>query len=309
MIGAELDFLGEAAGADGWSLPQFLNYMLLGRLRPSRRAAVVGAMRDDGIYIMEWVAHYLALDFDHIFIYTNDNVDGSETLLRTLADHRIITLIEVETAGTVPPEGKAFEHSIHLLQELRDFEWVLFVDSDEYLAPAARFNQSIATLLTALSQRFRQRLPSAICYHWLWYVSGMIYERRPGILLERFSHAGPHWLMKSLVHLDDVVSMRQQHFPEIKPGGFLVDSSFKPLNAGTLWERHKPQYDGGRINHYWARSFEEFSVKKARAAPRCGLSTTTTIAISAYSSNGMPPRRHRTVIRRTLHSSLRSRLR
>jgi hypothetical protein len=263
FITAELDFLCDWEGVDGWSIPQCLNYLLLGRIRPRRRSVVVGTMRDDGIYILEWVSHYLALGFDHIIIYTNDNSDGSEELLRLLAAHNIITLIESETSGTVPPDAKAFGHALHLLHDLRDFEWALFVDSDEYFVPGPQYRNSVSDVLAAVQQRFPEKLPSGICYDWLWFISGMAYARTPQLLLERFQHARPYKLAKCLARIQDVLSMRRNHFAEVKAGGMLIDSVLDPIDLSSIWSRI-PQYAGGRINHYWARSFEEFAVKKAR---------------------------------------------
>jgi hypothetical protein len=59
--------------------------------------------------------------------------------------------------------------------------------------------------------------------------------------------------------------MRFDHYPEVKPGCFVVDSVFDPIDLGEI-ETRPPHYGGGRINHYWTRSFEEFSIKKARGA-------------------------------------------
>jgi Glycosyl transferase family 2 len=269
IIGRDLDFIAEdyGGGAECWSIPKCLNYLLMNRLCPTRRAAVVTAMRDDGIYILEFIAYYLALGFEHIFIYTNDNADGSEVLLRLLADHNVITLIESETEGTVLPTMKAYEHAIHLLHDLREFAWVLFVDSDEYFYAPPRFHHSVINLLAALQERYQDRLPSAICFHWLWFVSGSVYARRPGLLIERFQHALPHTHTKALVRLHDLLSMRHIHYPELRASGFFVDSAFDPLppNLQEVWAMRGPQYSGGRINHYWTRSFEEFAIKVARA--------------------------------------------
>jgi hypothetical protein len=265
FIGPELDFLCEKEGVGRWSIPQCLNYLLRGRIRPRRRSVVLCAMRDDGIYILEWVAHYLALGFDHIVIYTNDNSDGSEELLRLLAAHGIITLIENQMSGTVPPEDKAFGHAVHLLHELRDFEWAMFVDSDEYFVPGPQYNNSVSDLLAAVQQRFPEKLPSGICYHWLWFISGMAYSRTPELLLERFQHARPHRLTKCIARVPDLLSMRWNHAPWVKAGGLITDSVFDPIDLdGERWRI--PQYGGGRINHYWPRSFEEFAIKKARGA-------------------------------------------
>jgi hypothetical protein len=264
MIPADLDFLGDRQEMEDWTAARALNHLVLNRIRPSRRTAVVGSMRDDGIYTLEWIAHYQALGFEGIFIYTNDNADGSEHLLRRLAEHRIITLVESETKGTVRPEVKAFEHAVHLLHDLRDYEWVLFVDSDEFFQPGTAYNHSIANVVDEVAARFAGQPPSAIVYEWLWFNSGMVFERRPGLLMERFQYASPHWLTKPLVRLRDVVSMRKQHIPELRQGAFIVNSAFDRLDADRVWERRPPQYSGGWINHYWPKSFEEFSLKKAR---------------------------------------------
>jgi hypothetical protein len=262
----DLDFIADLGGATAWSLAQSLNHLVMTALEPTRRAAVVGTMRDDGIYILEWVAHYQAIGFEHLFVYTNDNADGSLDLLSLLARHGVLTLLESEITGAVPPEAKAFGHAVHLLPELRDFAWAAFVDSDEFLVPAPRFDYSILHALEALGRADPDGRIGAILYDWLWFVSDMVFERQPGLLLERFQHARPHWLAKCLVRMRDVLSMRHQHYPELSPGMTVVDSAFEPVDLATIWERREAQYAGGRINHYWPRSFQEFAIKKARGA-------------------------------------------
>jgi hypothetical protein len=221
-------------------------------------------MRDDGIHALEWIAHYRALGFEGILIYTNDNADESEHLLRCLADHGVIGLVESETGGAVRPEVKAFEHACHLMHGLRDYAWVLFVDSDEFLNLAPAYGHQIGAVLEAIESLPAAARPSAILYEWLWFNSGMIYKRQPGLLADRFQHASPHWLTKTLVRLRDLVSMRMQHIPALRDGCWMADSLFQPLDADRAQRPRPAQYGGGWINHYWAKSFEEFSLKKAR---------------------------------------------
>lgn len=266
FLSERFDFIADMGGVEEWSIAQALHWLALDRIVPTRRCAVVGTMRNDGIYIMEWVAHYLALGFEHLFVYTNDNTDGSEELLARLAKHGVVTLIETEITGEVPPEAKAFGHALHLLPELRDFEWALFVDSDEYLVLADEYDNSMSNAFAALARRYPAGNVAGICYDWLWFVSGMAFWREPGLLCERFQHARPHWLAKCLIRPRLVQSMRRQHHPEPAPGCPVVDSAFDRIDLKQIWERKTAQYAGGRINHYWPRSFQEFAVKKARGA-------------------------------------------
>ena len=263
---ASLDFIADLGGFEGWSAELLLTRLALDTLKPRRRAAVVGTMRDDGIYILEWIAHHRALGFEHFFIYTNDNADLSDRLLGCLARSGIATVVDNEISGQVPPEAKAFGHALNLVPALRDYEWALFIDSDEFLVPAPRFEYSVDAVLSVLEGAFPSRDAAAVCYDWLWFVSDFVYERRPGLLCERFQHARSHKLTKCIARPRDVLSMRRQHFPEVAPGLRIVDSLFQPLREEEIFERTSAEYGGGRINHYWPKSFQEFSVKKARGA-------------------------------------------
>ncbi len=48
--------------------------------------AVAACMRNEGIFILEWLAHYTALGFDEIIVVTNDCVDHSDLLLKRLEE-------------------------------------------------------------------------------------------------------------------------------------------------------------------------------------------------------------------------------
>ncbi len=90
-------------------------------------------MRNEGIYLVEWIAHCRAIGFERIFLYTNDNTDGSSGLLQLLHRQGVIRLIENRFVPGLHPQIKAFEHSLHFLHELRDYEWVAYLDADEFL--------------------------------------------------------------------------------------------------------------------------------------------------------------------------------
>ena len=41
---------------------------------------IVACMRDEALFVVEWVAHHLAVGFDRIIVYTNDCSDGTDRL-------------------------------------------------------------------------------------------------------------------------------------------------------------------------------------------------------------------------------------
>ncbi len=131
-------------------------------------------------------------------------------------------------------------------------------------------------MIDTIAARFLGRLPSAVLYHWRWFISNYAYARGEGLLLERFQHAHNHPLFKSIVRLADVFSMRAVHFPEVVGGGYFVDSALDVVPASLLphkagvWKHSGSGYRGGQINHYWCKSFEEFLVKKRRGDQLAG---------------------------------------
>ena len=259
-----VDALADDQGPAGWSAAQWLNMLLLAKIQPRQRCAVVVSMRDDGLSVLEWVAHYRALGCTGIFIYSNDNVDGSDVLLDCLAFHGVITHIQNDCGPGYSPQRKAFAHALHLLPELRDYEWVFFADSDEFFVPGPGYGPGLTDLIDAFEAQSPPGEPAALCFQWRWYVSAGAYARTPGLLLERFRHATDHGLSKSLVRLSDVVSMRRLHFPDLRAGATLLRGDGVKLREASLWEARAPDYGAGQINHYWTKSFEEFSIKKAR---------------------------------------------
>ncbi len=61
----------------------------------SARGALTSA-RNEGSYLLDWIAYHRSIGFDHIFIYTNDNTDGSDDLLDRLAYTGAVTWLRNE---------------------------------------------------------------------------------------------------------------------------------------------------------------------------------------------------------------------
>ena len=260
------DALHDYRPVSAWSAAQALNAVVLRRARPSRRTAVVVCMRDDGLSILEWVAHYRAIGVDSIFIYSNDNSDGSAELLMELAHHEVITYIEnrCDLHHGIHPQRKAFAHALHLLPELWDHEWVFFLDSDELFIPGDEREHSIRQVVQKVEDHFPTESPSAVCFHWRWCLSGETYAYRNELLLTRFQHSQPHQSPKSLVRIRNAYSMSELHFPSVLNDGFFIRADLSRLEVEDRYTVRDAVYDLGAVNHYWHKSFEEYANKKWR---------------------------------------------
>lgn len=98
-------------------------------------ALLVGIMKNEGPYILEWVAHHLAVGFENILIFSNDCDDQTDRILDRLDEMRLVK-------HCPNPKG-IFRHlGVWQVAALRyatifnmytDAQWVLTVDVDEFL--------------------------------------------------------------------------------------------------------------------------------------------------------------------------------
>lgn len=98
-------------------------------------AILIGIMKNEGPYVLEWIAHNLALGFDKILIFSADCDDLTDRMLDRLEDLRLIK--------HCPNPKRIFKqlgvwHVAALryattFNQFRDSDWVLAVDVDEFL--------------------------------------------------------------------------------------------------------------------------------------------------------------------------------
>ncbi len=102
-------------------------------IAPRRLACVLATARNEGPYILDWIAHHRACGFDHAIIYSNDNDDGSDDLLALLADANEITWVQNHLSPAARAQWKAYGHAFKSLPDPLDFRWTMVLDLDEYV--------------------------------------------------------------------------------------------------------------------------------------------------------------------------------
>lgn len=104
----------------------------------SHNAILIGIMKNEGPYILEWIAHNLALGFDKIMVFSADCDDLTDRMLDRLAEMRLIT--------HCPNPKRIFKQLgvwhvaalryATLFNQFTDSDWVMAVDVDEFLEVA-----------------------------------------------------------------------------------------------------------------------------------------------------------------------------
>jgi len=256
-VGTDLDGLAEDIPPHAWSAERRATFEALRTIKPRQALAVLTMARDEAPFLAEWIAHYLAIGADRIFVYTNDNSDGTDRLLRWFSDNAPVVPIPTTAAPGVNIQWKNYEHAVFLLPELRLYEWVAVVDVDEFLVPAARFNHHLPTLLAAAP-----RDTDSVVFPWRSRLWDRAFESEAGLLSERYPYAFDNALFKHVTRVGRLTSLRQVHAPSLDWDAVLRDSDFDIVQ--DLWDGKHRSAAGGWVDHYWAKSFEEFIVKKRR---------------------------------------------
>lgn len=95
-------------------------------------AVLACCMRNEGMFVVEWLAYHRLLGFQDILVFTNNCTDGSDLLLDRLQELGYVTHIRHD-----PPKGKApqinameiaFKHPKVLAAE-----WLMHIDADEFV--------------------------------------------------------------------------------------------------------------------------------------------------------------------------------
>lgn len=100
-------------------------------MSPSRHV-LLSSMKDEGPFVLEFVAHHLVLGFDAIHIASNDCSDGTDLLLDALAAGGAITHTRNEVKPGEIPQHRAYQR-LRRRQPVDEADWVMVLDVDEFL--------------------------------------------------------------------------------------------------------------------------------------------------------------------------------
>lgn len=235
-------------------------------------------MRNEGPFLLEWVAHHLAVGVNRFLIYSNGCDDGTDALLDRL--HRA----GIVTHAPFTPKGRSVQWPVlraaRKTAEYASADWVLGIDCDEFV----NLRPPVDTLPELIA-----KIPEADAFALGWRLFGSAghsaFDDTP--VTERFTRAAPERLVfpaasrffKTLYRNDPKLFSRPGiHRPKRRGASkrlpHWVDGSGKTL--GEKFAREDDQIllrpdecgrDLVQLNHYSLRSAEDFLVKRRRGLP------------------------------------------
>ena len=237
------------------------------------RVAIAAIFRNEGPYILEWLAHHRLLGVTQFFIADHQpegqaGDDGSTALLAALDRAGLATHLPFSPAADSPAQMLAYDT---LMQRFRDrADWVLFSDADEFLRPTGGFSTLqpwLATVPPAVG---------ALGLNWANYGADGRIEPGAGLVQERFTRRGSdadprNCTFKSLVRTCDWAGvLGHPHRFVLREGQRFVSSGFGRLTVDkTAPGRAEIScWTAFRLDHFLLKSHDEFHyIKRARGLP------------------------------------------
>ncbi len=99
------------------------------------RTVLFSAQKNEGPFLLEWVAYHRVLGFSDIVIVSNDCDDGGDALLDRLSEAGELTHIRQDVPPGVAPQVSA-ERLAREAGCFRPGDWVMWLDLDEFLLPS-----------------------------------------------------------------------------------------------------------------------------------------------------------------------------
>jgi hypothetical protein len=243
------------------------------------RTAIVTTMKNEGPFILEWIAWHRAIGVDDFLIYTNDCTDGTDTLLELLQRKGLVQHRDNPfRAMDLKPQHAALQ-AAEDEDIIRQSGWSICMDVDEFINIKLGDGR-LPTLYAAMDRA----LPGAnmISLTWRLFGNAEVHAYEDRFILEQFTRCAPEvirkphqaWGFKTLFRNIDIYRKLGVHRPKgLRPdlwsqvrwlngsGRPMPETMFRNGWRSTL---ETYGYDWVSLNHYAVRSAESFLVKRDR---------------------------------------------
>ena len=167
------------------------------------KIAICCIAKDENWYVNDWIGYHLALGFDHVYLYdNNDNIDIGQFIDAKYSDK--VTIIEVH--GKSQFQRPAYQDCWRRFRH--EYDWIAFIDMDEFVT-IVEDGKGIKDIMSnpEYSKYDNVRLNWVFLSNQQEIMADLgipIWER----ILDRVDHDVEKWVAKSLVNCkSDVIPL------------------------------------------------------------------------------------------------------
>ncbi|WP_264213142.1 glycosyltransferase family 2 protein [Leisingera thetidis] len=240
------------------------------------RVLAVLCVRNEGAFLLEWLAHHRAVGFTDFLVFSNDCQDGTARMLDRLQEMGQLTHLRNE--GPYDKGGIQFtalkQADRHPLMKAAD--WVLVLDIDEFVCIKTG-DGTVADLLAALPQA------DAVTLTWRLFGNAGIVRYEDAPVTAQFTRCAPeviHWpwravMFKTLYRNDGTYRKCGVHRPRDARGAAQLerfrwfDCEGRELGGAFRTQRlfsdyGRPNHRLAQLNHYPLGAMESYVLKADR---------------------------------------------
>lgn len=223
--------------------------------------SIVACVKNEDLFIQEWIEYYKLMGVEHFFIYDNESTDNTKEKLEPYIKKGIVTYNYFKTDFIpIKQQRQPYIYNSAIEQYGNTSKWFAFLDIDEF----ARTNKD-KTLAEYLrkNEQYNQ-----ISFQWIIFGDSYHEKHVDGLVIENYIYRGkdvsetmksivkPQYTMYALVHKHSVMG--------------------KSLNAST---------EEIQCNHYYCKSKEDFYTKKSPRKSMGGVQNYDEADFNKYNQN------------------------
>ncbi|SPF80497.1 glycosyltransferase family 2 protein [Pseudoprimorskyibacter insulae] len=239
------------------------------------RILAVLCVRNEGAFLLDWLAHHRAAGVTDFLVFSNDCSDGTDKILDYLGDQGWLT--HVRNDGPYDKRGIQFTalKAAAKMREVKRADWILPLDIDEFVNVHVG-DHTLPALIAALPDA------TAVTLTWRLFGNSGVAQYRDLPMTEQFTRAAPvimHWpwrsaMFKTLYRNDGVYGGLGVHRPRNPDKarlsdarwfdcmGHELDDSFKTKRIFSNYGRNN--YKLAQLNHYPLGAMESYILKADR---------------------------------------------
>jgi hypothetical protein len=208
---------------------------------------IVAILKNESLYLREWIDFHLAEGVAHFFLYDNGSTDDPERLLQPYQSSGVASLIKWDNfAANLSAQNLAYAHAIVNLAH--EYDWAAFIDIDEFLFGDERRNLAESLLVFHDFSAIRVK-------QYTFGPSGHL-TRPQAPVTQSYLYRAPD--LTSTQSIKSVV--RPRSVTKVRPHYLTVTGKEYSFAA----EDDQSSMPRLRINHYFTKSIAEFEAKFAR---------------------------------------------
>ena len=222
----------------------------------SGKVAIVAIVRDEKPFLDEWLVYHRLLGIDHFFVYDDEPDLSMAGFLKPHSQY--VTVVPwFERHGHLLGRNRQTKAYIHALSNgLGSFEWVAYIDVDEFLLLMRHDN--IHEFLSGFD-----RSVSSVSLAWMMFGHNGFYEDPAGLVTSSLTKrmGSPSLNGKSITRCADITSVTNAHWAGVRRGR-RVEADGAEFDGRSVTQAAEIAC----VNHYHCRSFARWMSRPERGS-------------------------------------------